>query len=182
MIDPLLQHLLGLGYGGLLLTAATHKALAPVDYAATLGEYRLLPASWSRPAAMLLAVAEAALGCAWLSGAGRNGAALATTALMLVYAAAIAANLLRGRVHIDCGCGFGRPAAGDQPLSWWLVVRNVALAVLALLGVLPGSLREIGAYDWLTLVLAGVGGALLLGAAAQLARNRRQISAWSRRD
>jgi hypothetical protein len=181
MIDPLLQFLLGLGYAALLLPAAVQKVRAPVEFAATLGDYRLLPASWSRPAARLLAGVEALLGIAWLSGAGRGGVALATAALLLVYAAAIAANLLRGRVHIDCGCGFGRPAAGGHPLSWWQVVRNVALAALALLGSLPQLTRELGAYDWLTLVLAVVGCTLLLGAAVQLARNRRRMS-WSRRD
>jgi hypothetical protein len=182
MIDPLLQFLLALGYAALLLAAAVHKARAPAAFAATLVEYRLLPASWSRTAALLLTGVEALLGIAWLSGAGRSGVAFATAALMLVYATAIAVNLFRGRVHIVCGCGLGRPAASDDPLSWWLVARNVGLAVLALLCVLPASPREIGAYDWLTVILAMSGSALLLGAATQLARNRRQMSAWSRRD
>jgi hypothetical protein len=38
---------------------------------------------------------------------------------------AMALNLLRGRV-LDCGCG-GAP----QPLSWGLVVRNLAMVLMA---------------------------------------------------
>jgi hypothetical protein len=55
--------------------------------------------------------------------ATRAGAAATAAALLLFYAAAIAVNLLRGRSDIDCGCG-SRP----QPLSWWLLLRNMLLA------------------------------------------------------
>ena len=50
------------------------------------------------------------------------GAALAG-GLLLVYAAAMAAALARGRSEIDCGCG-GPPS----PIGWSLVARNAILA------------------------------------------------------
>ena len=53
-------------------------------------------------------------------------AGLGTGVLMAAYGAAIAANLVRGRSWIDCGCG-----SGDQ-LTWGLVARNAVLAGLAI--------------------------------------------------
>jgi len=52
----------------------------------------------------------------------------AAAALFIVFAIAMALNLLRGRTHIDCGCF---QSALRQPLEWRLVVRNVVLALLA---------------------------------------------------
>ena len=179
MIDPLIPMLIGVGFAGLLLPSAWHKVLDTDAFAHTLRDYRLLPSAWSRPAVVLLAAVETALGLAWLSGTGRNAVALATTILMLTYASAIAVNLVRGRVHIDCGCGFGAASAGNPSLSWRQVARNVALALLTLVGALPAAGRNLGMYDWLTLFLAIVGGTSLLGAAAQLLRNH-AATTWSR--
>ena len=44
---------------------------------------------------------------------------------MAVYGGAVAANLLRGRSWIDCGCGAG------ESVSWPMVARNGVLAVAA---------------------------------------------------
>ena len=111
------------------------------------------------------------LSLAWISAAGRCVAAVATAALMLLYASAIATNLLRGRAHIDCGCGFGRTSVSKATLSWWLVARNLALAALAFAGSLPVSQRALGAYDWLTLLFVLASGVLIWSGAAELARN-----------
>ena len=50
-------------------------------------------------------------------------------ALLVLYSAAIAINLLRGRRDIECGCG---GAATHVPLSGWLLARNAALMATAL--------------------------------------------------
>jgi hypothetical protein len=98
-----------------------------------------------------------------------------------MYAAAIAINLRRGRAHISCGCGFGGASGGDQPLSWWLVARNLLLGALALLATLPATSRALGAYDWLTLALALAASGLLYAGASQLMRNGASISSWRQR-
>jgi hypothetical protein len=91
--------------------------------------------------------------------------------LLIVYAAALATNLLRGRRQIDCGCGLSGAAGGEQPLSWWLVARNVVLASLAGLASLPDSGRDLGIFDALTLAGAMLAAVLLYAGASQLIRN-----------
>ena len=86
--------------------------------------YRLLPAAAVAPAAMLLPWTELAVGLALIAGERRVAPVLAAAVLML-FAAAMAVNIRRGRSHIDCGCG---TATLHQPLRRALVVRNLLLA------------------------------------------------------
>ena len=92
-------------------------------------DYRLLPGWLLRPVAFGVAGIEGTLALAWLVALWFSGfaglAAIGTAALLLIYAAAIAANLYRGRSWIDCGCG------GGGMLSWTMVVRNAVLAAFA---------------------------------------------------
>jgi hypothetical protein len=179
MIDPLISRVLGLGLGLLLLIAAWHKLAARDAFVAALDDYRLLPEVLVRPVAWLLPVSEAALGLLWLAGVARGGVALATGALLVTYSAAIAINLRLGRWNIGCGCGFGGGAAGrEQPLSWWLVLRNLLLVAASALAALPNTPRSLGAYDWLTLALAVVALAILYAGASQLLRNGVPVAGW----
>ena len=65
-------------------------------------------------------------------------------------------NLMRGRRFIDCGCG-----GATQPLSIGLVVRNVVLAIAAMIALVPAPTRPLG---WLDIV-SMVAGVLVLGSA-----------------
>ena len=183
MIDPLLSRAIAAGLALLLLLAAWHKAAARDEFGAALRDYRLLPVALLRPAAMLLPAIEFVLAIGWLSGIGRAVVAVSTAALLLLYGAAIAVNLRRGRVHISCGCGLGGAADGDARLSWWLVARNVVLAGAAGVAALPASDRDLGGQDWLTLVLSILAAVLLYAGASQLMRNGAAIASWrTRRD
>ena len=183
MIDPLLSRAIAAGLALLLLLAAWHKAAARDEFAAALRDYQLLPEVLLRPAAMLLPAIEFVLAVGWLAGIGREAVAASTAALLLVYAAAIAVNLWRGRVHIACGCSLGGAVHRDARLSWWLVARNVLLAGAAGLAALPASDRGLGAQDWLTLVLAILAAILLYAGTSQLLRNAAAIASWrTRRD
>lgn len=177
MIDPLLSRAVAVAFALLLLLSAWHKLSARSEFRAALGDYRLLAPALVPAFALLLPACEALLGGAWLAGHASVAAPL-TAALLGIYAAAIAVNLHRGRVHIGCGCGFGRASGGDPPLSWWLVARNVLLGALALLGAWPATDRALGAYDWLTLLLALAAAASLFAGASQLLGNHATMAAW----
>jgi hypothetical protein len=69
--------------------------------------------------------------------------------VLTAYALAMATNLLRGRVDIDCGCTPGR----KQLLSWSLVVRNMILAASSLALLVPVSARTMVLADVLVAVL-----------------------------
>jgi len=176
MIDPLFSRVLAVAFALMWMLAAWHKLSAREEFGAALGEYRLLPPALLPLAAVLVPACEVLLGIAWLA-APPAGPAVLTAALLLLYAAAIAINLLRGRVHIGCGCGFGGTGK-DLPLSWWLVGRNLLLAGLALAAAWPARERPLGAYDGLTLFLALAAGAVLFAGASQLLRNGAAMAVW----
>jgi Methylamine utilisation protein MauE len=113
--------------GLVFMLAATQKAMHWRILPGVIANYRLAPRWATLPAAALLPPAEMVLAALLLSVQLRPWPALAAMVLLLLFAAAMAINIKRGRDHIDCGCGetFLR-----QPLSWSLVVRNGALAAL----------------------------------------------------
>jgi hypothetical protein len=178
MIDPLVIRLIAVALGVLLLGAAGHKVLPGSGFEAILADYRLLPASLCKVAARLVPGIEALLGLGWLAGFAMPVVAPLTAGLFAVYGVAIAVNLLRGRVHIDCGCGLGGRSPADQGLSWLLVVRNGLLVLAALLPLAAAAPRKLGAVDWATLAAALVTAALLYGAITQLTANGAAIRTW----
>jgi len=180
MIDPLIIRLAAFALGALLLGAAWHKARQGPRFEAILADYRVLPGAVVAIAARLVPAVEALLGLAWLVGFAVPLVASLTAGLFAAYGLAIAVNLLRGRVHIDCGCGFGGHTSEGGTLSWLLVARNGVLIAVASLGWLPPAQRELGTVDWLTTVAALVTAALLFGAVSQLMTNGVAIRVWRR--
>ncbi len=148
-----------LGVGLVFLAAAfghwRHRAVM----AGVVGNYRLLPAWAVAPVAMLLPLVELALGIALLLAPVLRvlalGAGLAAAGLLLVFALAMAVNLRRGRGFIDCGCG---DPDTRQPLSWWLVGRNVLLALPLLFAGLLW--QPLGGLDLLSVMTGGLAVAL----------------------
>lgn len=140
----------------LFATALWHKARAPREFVAALGNYRLLPAGLVPVVAGVLLLAEAVVLAGLLAPPVPVGPFAALAALLLFgYAAGIAVNLGRGRTTIDCGChGF----SGRQQIAGWMVLRNLVLAtaavVLARVGQGGEPLPLPAAADWVT-----VGGA-----------------------
>lgn len=111
------------------LSAAIPKLLAPADFALAVRNYRLLPPRLNEPVARWLPRLELALALALLAGVAIRAAAALALAALLVFAGAIAINLARGR-QIDCGC---HSAASPRAIGWWLVARDLVLAIAALL-------------------------------------------------
>lgn len=128
-----------------------HRALLP----GVITNYRLLPRPMVAPAATALPLVEVATGAALLIGV-HPLPILVAMALLLLFAGAMAVNILRGRGHIDCGCGHG---ALRHPIGWPLVARNVALAMVLALG-LPTP-PPLTAMDIATASAGGVAIALL---------------------
>ncbi|WP_017667407.1 MauE/DoxX family redox-associated membrane protein [Sandarakinorhabdus sp. AAP62] len=116
-----------------------------------IANYRLLPDALVAPAALALPVAELAVAAGLLLGMAPI-APLAAIALLLIFAAAMAINIGRGRRHIDCGCGH---AGLRQSLGWGQVLRNLVLAA-ALLPALLADRAALGAADLAVAMAAGV--------------------------
>ena len=143
-----------------------HKLADHAMFRATLADYGLLPERFVPAAAAGFAAAEAAIAVGLVVPATRVYAAVAAAALLLLYAWAIAVNLRRGHVTIDCGCG--GPGHG---LSWLLVARNLGLVAVALVAACLPAARAMGGLDAVFLVLSVLTVWLALAAVEQAASN-----------
>ncbi len=157
MLDPALGVLLIACFALLFATASLHKLRDLPHFAEVLRAYRVLPEGAVR-LAPLVALAELSVAVGLFVPAARFGAALAGAALLVAYAAAIAVNLRRGRRDLACGCGGPDDA---RPIAPWMVARNLMLAPLLALTLLPWAKRALLPTDALT-VGAGVAVATLL--------------------
>jgi uncharacterized membrane protein YphA (DoxX/SURF4 family) len=93
-------------------------------FESAVGRYALLPEQLVRPIARALPPIELAGGLLLVLGLGVTVVSGVLAAILFVFAAAVAVNLLRGRV-IDCGC-FSTVA--PKRISWSAVARNMLLA------------------------------------------------------
>jgi hypothetical protein len=151
--------------------AAVHSMRDWPSYTAIVVNYRILKRPFALMAAWLLPPLQ--LVAAILLVAGASAGALLGLALMAVFIAAVAINVARGRVGIDCGCG----GAAGQQLSWSLVVRNAVLSLLLLGGLVAPTH---GQFDAATLVgMAGSTLCLIVTyfTANQLLANRQRFGA-----
>lgn len=148
--------------------AAMHKAADVRMFAHTMRGYRMLPAGALLPATIGLLSAEIAIAVGLIVPESRALAAGAAFALLVVYAGAIAINLMRGNTHIDCGCG-----GAGQGLSWYLILRNAVLAGLCVVAMAPLLPVEMNSVAW-TSAAAGILSFLLLFAGME-----KLIDNWS---
>jgi uncharacterized membrane protein YphA (DoxX/SURF4 family) len=178
MIDPLLPTGIALGFAVLFIGAAWHKLSGPGRFEAILRNYRLLPAAVSRPLALLIPAIELVLGLGWIFGLLPRITALATAVLLATYALAIRINLVRGRIYIDCGCGFGVASEKEQALSSSLVARNILLIGLAGFTLVPVADRHLGIADYVVVIAGLLTAILMYAGSGQLISNRAAIKAW----
>ena len=152
-IDPAISLTVALSVALLFAFAASHKLRAWTEFQSVLRNYELLPERLLAPFAMALPAAEASAVVLLLTGSTRTLGAALSGGLLTAYAGAMAINLVRGRVNLDCGClGFTR----RQPIRWWMVVRNLAIAALVLIAAMPTTARAIESLD-----IVSIGGAVI---------------------
>ncbi len=106
--------------------AAQHKLRNRLRFQGIVRQYKLTPASAS--AALSLAIPLCEFGIAVALLVLPLIGALMAAALLGLYAGGIAINLVRGRQHIDCGCG-----GEATPLSTALIGRNLLMVFMVLL-------------------------------------------------
>ena len=128
--------------GGILLLSGVPKLRESAAMLTVVRGYRLLPAALERLVARVLPTAQVILGAALVVGIPLRAVPLAATGLFLVFFAALAINLLRGRRDLDCGC-FGFAGSEETPrIGWFHAVRALLLAFAA--GVLAIAPDRIG--------------------------------------
>jgi len=148
-MDPVVDVTVRASLALLCLSATVHKLRDVARFRATVADYRLLPRPLVSLGAILLVVAEGAVGFALVVTRWWGLAGAAT--LLALYAGAITVNLARGRRHLDCGC---TGPALRRPISSWLVARNLLLVAVALAALGPVQRRSMVWLDPLTVVAA----------------------------
>ncbi|HEY0767890.1 MAG TPA: MauE/DoxX family redox-associated membrane protein [Steroidobacteraceae bacterium] len=157
MIDPAIGALLAGAFALLFGSAALHKLRSLQRFAEMFHAYRLLPVSAAR-LSWLVPALELTVGVGLLARRSRAGACAAGAALLVAYAVAIAINLQRGRRDLACGCG---GPDERRPIAPWMVWRNLLLAGLLAVMLLPWIARPMAAADAVT-IGAGTAVAALL--------------------
>ena len=173
-MDPLAHLVIALGMALLLLSAAVHKLMDFTGFSRILADYEVMP-SWLVPTAgRAVVVFEVMLGVAWLVQFTQVLVVGGTMWLLASYAGAITLNLMRGRVHISCGCG----GNDGQPLSWWMLPRNLILIVAAMSAILPVTDRNLGWADGLLATVTLFVLVFIHLAVTQLLANAAAIRVW----
>jgi hypothetical protein len=113
--------------GAILVATAAGKLLDVAGFARVVGTYRVFSDSLLLPVAVLIPVAELALGIWLLSGRRSFAGAVTALAMHVAYAAWSASAVLRGLRLANCGC-FG--VFWPRPLGWSTVAEDLVLAGL----------------------------------------------------
>lgn len=121
---------------------------APGQFRAQLAAYKLVPLSFLPGVARLIPAAEMAVFFLILMPFTRSLAAVLAAVLLTFYTSAMAVNLFRGRDKIDCGC-----SGHSQKLSYWFLLRNIALIISSGLLIMPSTSRALVWADFLLLAL-----------------------------
>ena len=113
--------------GLIFLWASLAKLRRLSSLSATLVDFGV-PLAASPGLSLVLPLLEGAIGAMLLAGRSVPTAAFLALILLVVFSLAIAVHLVLGHKP-RCNC-FGERTAG--PISWWTLVRNCTLAVMAL--------------------------------------------------
>jgi len=132
--QPFITLLCRLLLGGVLLVAGGLKAFKPSESAGAVAAYKILPTDIAHLIGYALPWFEIALGILLIIGLTTRLAALAGTAVMIIFTVAIISVWARG-ILIDCGCFGGGGAvdpskAAEAHRSYLLeILRDLGLAL-----------------------------------------------------
>lgn len=176
LVTTFLRSFLALLFAGAALSKLRHQE----EFVGVVRNFRLMPEALAAPVAAVLPWLELAVAAGLLVDPALPYAAAGATGLLVLFAIAMAINVARGRKAIDCGCfrtGY------KQTLSWFLVLRNVALAGAGL--VLLGLVDLSRAATWADIATGAFAASVamllyitfgLLGGVAATARNNAHLA------
>ncbi len=117
----------------ILWSAAISKLAHPRQFRRAIQDYQVIPfllekrLSFSAWLSVSIPAGEVIAGCGLMSGILLIPSAVLTIALLLVFSAAIAVNLVQGRTELSCHCA---GTLGNHQISLWLVGRNLLLMAM----------------------------------------------------
>jgi len=165
-LDPAIDLALRCAFFALFASALAHKVFDFASFQPTVAAY-LRASPLAKPSIALgltiaVMLGEAVAMAACVAPVARTLRAGAIAGMLVLYAAAMGVNLMRGNTLLDCGCNWG---SLRQPVGYALVWRNLFLALVALLLAIPVSARSLQPVDMVT-IAAGTVLAVLVYASA----------------
>ena len=165
-LDIALADTLRVAMALLFATGVTHKLWNITGFQRTVAQYMRglgVPVPGiQRPLSLAVILLELTVVAACLLPVNGLLAAVLASGTLLLYALAMAINLLRHNELPDCGCNWGEQ---PQPVGPALVIRNCILALMAMVIALPVTHRELFIMDIASVALATIAAALLYAAA-----------------
>lgn len=136
-----------LGLAAVFLLSGALKVIDPAQTRIAVAAYELLPSGPVGPVAIVLPLAELALGTLLIAGAFTRWVALASAVLLVVLMFGVAQAWARG-LSIDCGCfGGGGPVAEGETRYPQELARDAGMLLLALwLVVRPRTLLSVDGW------------------------------------
>jgi hypothetical protein len=157
-VDPAIAALIVACVAILFVGGAFHKLRDLRRFDEIFAAYGVLPFLARLRLSRLVPVLEAAVALGLVFYAARIAAAGVGIALLLAYACAIAINLRRGRQDLACGCG---GPDDRRPIAPWMVWRNLLIAGLLAVVMLPWNPRPLLLTDAVTIGFGSLTCALL---------------------
>lgn len=120
--------------GGIFLVASFTKIPTWSMFPGAVARLVPMGKETAKAAAVAIIAGELAVGCLLVTGVATKTAAVAAVLLLATFAITLTLNIFAGKEGRACGC-FG---AGSR-ISWAHVLRNVALAMLASISLVPDA-------------------------------------------
>ena len=147
-MDPAIAALIVACIALLFGSAALHKLRDLQRFDAIFAAYGLIPLRTRLRLSRAVPAVEGLVAAGLLFDVARKPAAVVGIALLLAYAAAIALNLSRGRRDLACGCG---GPDERRPIAAWMVWRNILIASVLTVVMLPWGPRPLVLTDGVTI-------------------------------
>lgn len=154
----------------LLALAGMHKLLHGEVLRTALTGYGLLPSRAVKPVSILIALIELAVAMTLLASTALTWTAGAAGLLFAIYGFAMALALRRGQGQNGCGCTWGKQ---QEALQGWMVLRNLAFAILLLIIATVHSAHNPEMFDHLNAAFAGLALNFIYLAGPVVQRNQR---------
>ena len=168
-LDPTIALTLRAAIALLFAAAVTHKLWDAAHFRSTLAHYMQGFGTDAHgvetPLFMIIVALEFVVAGACMLPSTQAVAGLLAGGTLLLYALAMAVNLLRGNALLDCGCTWGSERQRARPA---LIVRNGLLSMMAFALAVPVGNRELAAVDIVSVIVATLTTILLYRAGNRL--------------
>ena len=117
--------------GFVFISACLHKIAHPGQFALDVATYDILPLGLVNLTALGLPWVELVAGGLLVLGFRSRAAGLMTSGMMVMFLVALVVALARG-MDMSCGCFASQGAAGEDPISYLTVLRDLGWLALSL--------------------------------------------------